>query len=174
MEFERTCCFTGHRPNHLPLKGDEGKSWEIACNAVLIAQVEQAWQDGYRRFLTGMAPGGDMMWAEAVLACRMVHPDIILSAVIPCKTQTKGWKEADKRRYDTILSSIDPKYQVLIQQEYDRGCMLRRDRYMVAQSQRIVALYDGVSKGGTKYTLEYALSQGLDAVIIDPHTLEMR
>jgi uncharacterized phage-like protein YoqJ len=44
--------------------------------------------------------------------------------------------------------------------------MMRRNRYMVDHSSRIIALYDGVPKGGTAQTLAYALRKGLDTDII--------
>ncbi|MEG1073216.1 MAG: hypothetical protein RSE09_06210, partial [Oscillospiraceae bacterium] len=53
-----------------------------------------------------------------------------------------------------------------VQQHYDRGCMHRRNRYMVDRSGLIIAVYDGMM-GGTLYTLNYALKEGLDVVLLD-------
>ena len=38
---------------------------------------------------------------------------------------------------------------------------------MVDRSSRLIAVYNGVPKGGTAQTLAYALKKGLDTVIID-------
>ena len=44
--------------------------------------------------------------------------------------------------------------------------MMRRNRYMVDRAARIIAVYDGVPKGGTAQTLAYALRRGLETDII--------
>ena len=41
--------------------------------------------------------------------------------------------------------------------------MLRRDRYMVDHSSLLIAAFDGTG-GGTMYTLNYAMKQGLAIV----------
>lgn len=174
MELWKTCCFTGHRPPHLPWGNDEGKGLCLSCKAVLAEEIERAYLEGYRRFLSGMAMGADLICAEAVLACQLVHPEVRLEAVIPCADQTKGWPDRQVQRYQEILEQIGPNRQILIQQQRTRNCMLRRDQYMVNQSQRIIALYDGRSSGGTKFTLGYALQKQLETVIIDPYTLEIQ
>ncbi|MCD8008105.1 MAG: DUF1273 domain-containing protein [Clostridiales bacterium] len=172
MEPSGTCCFTGHRPNHLPWGKDETHPLCVACKEHLAIEIELAYLAGFRRFLCGMAMGGDLLFAETVLAFGEVHPDLWLEAVIPCLNQTNGWPQEQAQRYQYILEQLPSDRQILIQPERTRGCMLRRDRYMVNQSQRIIALYDGKSTGGTRYTLSYALKKELEAVIIDPYTME--
>ena len=43
---------------------------------------------------------------------------------------------------------------------------MRRNRYMVDRSCRIIAVYNGIPKGGTFSTLAYAMKQGLNTDII--------
>jgi predicted Rossmann fold nucleotide-binding protein DprA/Smf involved in DNA uptake len=54
----------------------------------------------------------------------------------------------------------------MVQRHYDRGCMQRRNRYMVDRSARLIAAYDGLL-GGTMYTIHYAMRRGVDVVIVD-------
>lgn len=169
-----TCCFTGHRPGRLPWGEDETSFSAMNCKALLAEEIEHCWQEGYRRFIVGMALGADLMFAEAVLACAMVHPDIVLIAAIPCEDQTRGWPRDQVERYRHILSCIKPENCILIQQKRTKGCMLRRDRYMVNRSRRIIALFDGGNTGGTRYTLAYALSRKLEATIIDPLSFSVK
>ena len=58
-----------------------------------------------------------------------------------------------------------------MQRHYDKGCMLRRNRYMVDRSSRLIAVYDGLL-GGTMYTVSYAMKQGLKVVLLDPEEPE--
>lgn len=111
-----------------------------------------------------MARGADFYFAEAVLALRRQHSDAALEAARPCETQSNSWPEGDRRRYQTILDQCD--LETLVQHHYDRGCMMRRNRYMVDRSSRIIAVYDGVPKGGTAQTLAYAMRRGLKTEIL--------
>ena len=73
---------------------------------------------------------------------------------------------SERNRYFGILDRCD--YETLVQHHYDRGCMMRRNRYMVDRANRIIAVYDGVPQGGTAQTLLYALRQGLETDILRP------
>ena len=55
----------------------------------------------------------------------------------------------------------------MVQHQYDRGCMMRRNRYMVNRSVRLIAVYDGTPKGGTFNTLAYAMRRGLETDILE-------
>ena len=57
-------------------------------------------------------------------------------------------------------------FETVVQHHYDRGCMLRRNRYMVDHSSRLIAAFDG-TLGGTMYTVTYAMKQGTEVEIID-------
>jgi len=89
---------------------------------------------------------------------------VLLECARPCETQSHRWPREEQRRYEDILDRCN--YETMVQHVYDRGCMMRRNRYMVDHSSRIIALYDGVPKGGTAQTLAYALRKGLETDII--------
>ena len=116
--------------------------------------------------MCGMARGGDLYFAEAVLALRERHPEVTLEGVRPCESQADRWPEKEKARYWFILDQCN--YETLVQHSYDRFCMMRRNRYMVDRSARIIALYDGQPVGGTAQTLAYALRKQLDTDILNP------
>lgn len=161
---EQTCCFTGHRPSKLPWGEDENHPGCKALKMRIAAEVDVLYAKGHRHFIMGMAQGCDMYFAEAVLELRRKHDDVTLEAAIPCKTQPDSWRKADKERYWSILEQCN--VETLVQHHYSRGCMLRRNRYMVERSGTILAVYDGMGTGGTLYTLNYALDHGLETVII--------
>lgn len=173
MEKERVCCFTGHRPEGLPWGENEGSALCMGLKAVLAQEVETAWREGYRQFWCGMARGSDLYFAEAVLACQSVHPEAELLAAVPCPNQTRGWPKKDVERYWHILRWIGGNRCTLVSPEWTRQCMHKRNEYMVDRSSRIIAVYDGKSSGGTRYTLQYAMKMGLNSVIIDPETLNI-
>ncbi|HJB56690.1 MAG TPA: DUF1273 domain-containing protein [Candidatus Flavonifractor intestinipullorum] len=165
MERERTCCFTGHRPEKLPWGSDEGDPRCTALKERLRDMLEEAYQAGYRHFISGMARGTDLYFCEAALALRDERPGITVEAAIPCEEQAARWPEEERQRYFNLIGRCD--LETMVQHHYDRGCMLRRNRYMVDRSSRLIAVYDGML-GGTMYTLTYAMKQGLEVLILDP------
>lgn len=164
MDTSITCCFTGHRPDKLPWKTDERDPRCLALKEEVRKALERAYNTGYRHFICGMARGADLYFAEAVVALREQKSDITLEGARPCETQADAWPEEERCRYDMLLNQCN--YETLVQHHYDRGCMMRRNRYMVDRASRIIAVYDGVPKGGTAQTLAYALKKGLETDII--------
>ena len=158
---QETCCFTGHRPGKLPWKYDESDPRCLALKRRIDDAVEAAYEGGYRRFLCGMAQGCDLYFCESVLALRERCPDVTLEAAIPCPSQADSWPRAERERYAGLVSRCD--IETLVSAQYHRGCMLRRDRYMVDHSSLLIAAFDGTG-GGTMYTLNYAMKQGLAIV----------
>jgi len=164
LERTDTCCFTGHRPDKLPWGRDEADPRCLSLKAALAAALERAYLAGCRHFISGMAQGADLYFAEAVLALRERYSEVTLECARPCETQADSWSEEEKRRYESILDRCN--YETLVQHHYDRYCMMRRNRYMVDHSSRLIAVYDGVPKGGTAQTLAYALRKGLETDIL--------
>ena len=164
MERETTCCFTGHRPDKLPWRDDEKDPRCVALKERLTAAVEEAYDKGMRPFICGMARGADFYFCEAVLSLRERRPGVTVEAALPCEEQAARWKERDRNRYFSLVAQCD--YETMVQHHYDKGCMLRRDRYMVDRSAMIIAVYGGVL-GGTMYTLAYAMKKGLEVNILD-------
>lgn len=164
MDRERTCSFTGHRPEKLPWRENEGDPRCLALKARLAEAVEQAYEQGVRHFLCGMARGADFYFCEAVLALRQRHGSVTLEAVIPCEEQAARWGERDRERYFALVARCDR--ETVIQRHYDRGCMLRRNRYLVDHAEMLIAVYDGML-GGTMYTIAYAMKQGREIVTLD-------
>ena len=164
MERETTCCFTGHRPEKLPWGTDEGNPLCLDLKRRLAAAVLSAYDRGMRHFICGMARGCDLYFCEAVLALREMRPGVTVEAAIPCESQADRWPEGKKQRYCRLLDQCD--FETMVQHHYDRGCMQRRNRYMVDHSALIVAAYDG-TPGGTMQTLLYAMRKGLEVSIVD-------
>lgn len=161
---ENTCCFTGHRPDKLPWGLDENSAECRKLRIEITIQLEALHSAGVTHFISGMALGCDLLFAEAVLAMREEYDDVTLEAAVPCDSQANSWPEEQKERYNAILSSCDT--VTFVQHQYTPGCMLRRNRYMVDSSSVLLACFNG-SSGGTMNTLLYARRQGVKTIIID-------
>ena len=155
------CCFSGHRPNRLPWGSRESDERCLDLKGTLADTLEDLYGRGFRHFICGMALGCDFYFAEAVLALRERHPDVTVEAAIPCPTQADAWPPAQRERYDRLVAACD--FETMVSGQYTSTCMLRRDRYLVDHASLLIAAFDGTS-GGTRYTVEYALNQGLAIV----------
>jgi uncharacterized phage-like protein YoqJ len=164
VQRDVTCCFTGHRPDKLPWGADEGDPRCVDLKNRIAAALEEAYEKGMRHFICGMALGADLYFCEAALDLRRRRPCVTVEAAIPCEEQAARWSERDRNRYFALVKDCD--YETMVQHHYDRGCMLRRNRYMVDRSSMLIAAYDGLL-GGTMYTLAYAMKKGLEIVTLE-------
>lgn len=151
---EQCCCVTGHRPERLPWKYNEEHPDCVEFKKKMKQHLLYYIEEGYVQFISGMAQGIDLYFAEIVLELKKDYPQILLEAARPCATQAKGWQKSQQDRYETILNQCDT--ETLIQVAYTSGCMFRRNCYMVERSSVVLAYFDGNTKGGTAQTLRYA------------------
>ena len=161
-------CFTGYRPAKLPFKcSPEDHNYLSFCQKAegLLAGFLQK---GAVHFLSGMAQGSDMILAQCALALKAQSPDITLECVLPFPAQTKGWGAAGRQMHGDILKKCDK--ITVISQEYTPQSYMQRNRYLVDNSEAVVAVYDG-QKGGSKNTLDYAFKMGRQVMIINPQSL---
>ena len=146
----QTCCFTGHR--NIPTE----KYPEI--QRALMFQVIELIHDGIRCFYAGGALGFDMMAALTVLNLKKHFPPIRFILVLPCKNQTRGWCEENKKIYNHILIEADE--VIYTSEKYYSGCMHRRNRDMVELS-GVCVCYMNDPESGTTYTASHARQKGL-------------
>ena len=71
-----------------------------------------------------------------------------------------------RERWYRLLHSAD-EIVLVSEQEYYDGCMQKRNRYMVDNSSKIIAVYNN-TKGGTEQTINYAISQEKEIIIVKP------
>ena len=146
----QTCCFTGHRV--IPSGEKE------TIRNLLETAIEKAIQDGYRFFGAGGALGFDTLAAQTVQTLKQQYPHIRLILVLPCINQANGWKQADIDEYERIKSLADK--VVYTSTEYTYGCMHKRNRHLVDNSNLCICYLTRLS-GGTAYTVRYAESKGV-------------
>ena len=167
----KACAFTGHRPSGFSFGLDES---DVMCRGIICAlrvQIKRLYNMGVKTFNTGCATGVDTWAAEIVLDEKVRCKDMRLIAAVPFKGQDEGWDPSEKRRYREILEGCDE--VVTLGDKFYRGAFLKRDRYMVDNSDAVIAVYDENNhSSGTGYTVRYALKKNKTVVIIDPKNLD--
>ena len=168
----KQCAFTGHRPKRLPFCFNEADKRCAALKQILRSEIVKLIEsEGVTHFISGMALGVDMFAAEIVLELKKKDPGITLESAIPCETQTVRWSDEQRKRYIEIVSKCDKK--TLVQKQYTADCMHKRNRYMVDQSDCILAVWNG-RYSGTGKTVQYAQQQGKPVIVIDPKDLTVK
>lgn len=152
MEREKCCCFTGHR--RIP---EQEMLW---VRRRLREEILDLAQKGVDTFLTGGALGFDTLAAQEVLRMRaMGLPSLKLVLALPYMNQEAQWSQRDAAVYRALLRQADN--VVYTSQEYHRGCLFQRNRYLVDHSAYCVC-YLLQERTGTSYTAQYAREQGLE------------
>ena len=160
------CCFTGHRPQSLPFRFNENDERCIDLKRRLKDTIiEMITQNGVTHFISGMAIGVDMYAAEIVLELKETYPNISLEAAIPCENQSAKWAEQLRNRYNDILEKCD--IHTVLQHSYTADCMHKRNKYMVDNSDWIIAVWNG-KPSGTGKTVKYATMHGIEVIRIEP------
>ena len=84
----KACCITGHRD----IPADKIDT----VTATLRAEIEQAIADGFTLFISGFAPGADMVFARLVVELQPAHPQIYLEAALPYGNWFRNRSAEDK------------------------------------------------------------------------------
>ncbi len=163
LERSKTVCFTGHRPEKLPDGGDDDSPVIRAIKSCLYAEVEKAAAEGFDTFITGMQRGIDLWAGECVLDL-MNSYDIHIAAAVPYRDFGKNFRGKDKWLFGRIIGNAE--HIAYIDEEYQPGCMSRRNRYMVDHSSLLIAVR-GTDKSGTSQTIGYAKRCGIEVRTID-------
>lgn len=161
---ENICaCFTGHRPQSLPLN-DNKVTIEFANIAYKLKNlIIESINNGYTYFVSGLAHGIDLLSAEFILELKQEYPFIKLECAIPYITQSNSYSLIDKKRYLEVLENAD--VITIINKDYKRGCLFKRNNYMISKSSLLIGVWNG-KKSGTSNTINYANKKGIPCKLI--------
>lgn len=152
--MSKLVCFTGHR--HIP------DAEYDALKDLLYKTLEEQIENGATVFRTGGALGFDTLAALTVLLLRRKYPHIQLELLLPCPTQTKGWKKNDVLLYEQILEQAD--FHRYISTFYFNGVLQMRNRALVEGADVCIAYLTESHGGGTAFTASLALKSGLELI----------
>ena len=151
---------TGHRPHKLNGEYD----YDGPCSEYLIGEITRILiEEKPDMAVSGMAIGADTLYA---LVC--LELGIPLLAAIPFIGQEKRWPAKSQRLYNKILSNSLTTKKIISEGGYSVEKMHIRDNFMVDETSKILAIYDG-TKGGTHHTVQYAIKKNKDIIYISPN-----
>ena len=160
----KKCCFTGHRPRHLPWGYDESHPMCQRLRVKLKEEITLALYDGYNYFITGMAEGFDTIALEVLHELKLEGNNIFIEGAIPCLGQEDKWSKRSQIRYKNNLKNLDK--ITILSEKYTSSCMQDRNDYMLENCDRVIACFLG-RYGGTSSTITKAKSLGKEVILID-------
>ena len=152
------CCFSGHRPEKLNEPEAEIKQW-------LSEQIDSAIAAGYTTFISGCAMGVDIWAAQIVFQKKQQNPSLRLIAATPWPGFSNKWSNDWQVQYSDLLKNAD--LIIPVSNHYHKSVFQQRNEWMVDHSNRVIAYFNG-APGGTKNTIDYATSKGIEVVTNNP------
>jgi len=141
---------TGHRPSVLGCGySTPNPIYDKVCGE-LFAKFNEL---GVSKIISGMALGIDQ-WSVQV-AMKMSIPYI---AAVPCDNQDSRWPKESQEKFKYFLDNAS-EVVVVSPGAYSPEKMHIRDRWIVDHSESLLAVWNGIAKGGTYGTIRYAQSQ---------------
>jgi len=160
MIMGKTCCVTGHRPNTFPWKDHAEDTRLQALLKRIDTAVDTALSLGTEKFICGNALGVDTWTAQIVLEKKKLHPEIYLEIALPFALHNN---HVDICRMVQAQADL---VHVVSTSKSRMAAYFDRNKYMVDNSDIIIAVYDGEKspKSGTQKTFEMAEKMGLKII----------
>lgn len=167
---------TGHRPKKLA-GYDLNNDYYNRLRQQLINIIERA----LRKYQivechSGMALGADTVWTQAIVKCQEKYGKnrIRFVAEIPDKNQPSRWiNKIDRDRWKKLLGYADE-----IRQYADQNIgrsysyiLNQRNIGMIKNCDVLIAVYDGISTGGTANAVRDAIKMNKFIYYIDPKSI---
>ena len=105
-----------------------------------------------------------------MLELKEQYPQITLECAIPYERQAVRWPAALRERYFSIASRCDK--ETMLQRQYTRDCLKKRNQYMVDCAEIVLAVWNG-EPSGTGQTVWYARATGKPVYIVHANSLEV-
>lgn len=157
----KTVAFTGHRPQSF-----ESNRQIVWVQDQLLQAILRAARVGCGRFISGGALGVDQWAAESVIASRGVQ-GYRLTIARPFPSQDAVWNEEQKRWYRMLLEHADEVVDIN-PDPYAAWKLLARNKWMMEQTDAVIAVWNGQQKGGTHHAVLHAQALGKPIFWINP------
>lgn len=154
---------TGHRPDKIG-GYDRNNQIRIGIRKKLYKLLNNLKPD---KAISGMALGVDQDFVEVALELK-----IPVIAAIPFIGQEKEWITKESKEYYHFLLSKCELQHVVCDGGYAPWKMNVRNKWMVDNSELIIAVWNG-SSGGTANCVKYAMSKNKPVIRFNPNSLDL-
>ncbi len=151
MKKRLSLAFTGHRPDKLGGYGHAAHRRLVVLARQVIIAIDPD------EVISGMALGWDQAVAQAA-----IDLSVPFVAAIPFRGQDSRWRSDSRQVYERLLGEAKGSVLIFDGQPSDAEvprAMQKRNEWMVDNSDRLIALWNGTS-GGTANCVRYAERRG--------------
>lgn len=168
---------TGHRPTKLDGYKLFGSNqmlrpyYQRLYNRLVVAITNALAKYDTVECHSGMALGADTIWALAIAAMKQQYPNrVTFVAEIPDYNQPSRWFGADQARWQELIDQADS-INTYASQNPNRSytyILNQRNIGMIQACDVLIAIYDGISTGGTANGVRDGKRLGKRIVSLDP------
>jgi len=165
-----SACFTGHRKlaGEYYNRFNPSTEWVTLKNHLSLIVKSFIHDHQVDHFITGLAIGVDMLGAESVALVRSFGgPEVKLTGAMPFPSQPSRWPQPTRDHWDNVCGLCNEVVSVSAD-PYHPSKMQTRNEWMVDRSTYVIAIWDGVSTGGTQNCMNYAKTQGKPILLVQP------
>ena len=159
---------TGHRPEKLYGYDLTEPRWIKLKGLFKNILLKEKATDG----VTGMALGTDQVFAMSVLELKEQGCDIKLVTMLPFKEYSCKWPMESQILFKNILDKADKINYVYSSLPNVGHSLQKRNEALVDVVRKLICVWDG-SPSGTKRCIEYADSNGVPLIPVNPRTVEL-
>jgi uncharacterized phage-like protein YoqJ len=154
--------FTGHRPQKIGGFKLPNPTYIHICQQIdkVLRELKP------NKVISGGALGIDQ-WS-AVIAHKLGIPYLL---AIPFEGQECKWPETSQKTY-RLIRKLASEEVIVSPGGYSVQKMMTRNEWMVDHCDKLIAVYDGDTTGGTFNCVQYAKSIGKEIILIDPNKVE--
>ncbi len=139
---------TGHRPSRLAMRRSQQP-------LLTLFAADMLREFGPAKVITGMQCGWDLAVARACVDLKV--PFI---AAIPWDGFNAEWSAEDRYLFEELLRRCEEAHYCYPPGEYNPKKLHGRNKWIVENSNQMLALWDGYDDGGTASCVRYAQKQG--------------
>ena len=165
---ERIIGVTGHRPEKLYGYDLTEPRWIKLKGLFKNILLKEKATAG----VTGMALGTDQVFAMSVLELKEQGCDIKLVTMLPFKEYSCKWPMESQILFKNILDKADKINYVYSSLPNVGHSLQKRNEVLVGVVRKLICVWDG-SPSGTKRCIEYADSNGVPLIPVNPRTVEL-
>lgn len=171
----RACAITGHRPTRFCFGYNENHPLCKEIKERLFEQFQMLYdRENVQTFFVGGALGVDMWAGEQLLALKEKsgYENIEIIVAIPFVSHDSKWPEQSQKRLKSLIQRATN--CIVVSQEANTASYKKRNCYMVDHADFLVGVFDNAKqmRSGTAQTVNYALRQGKQIILIHPDTAD--
>ncbi len=139
-----------------------------------FVMAKRQYRENVQTFFVGGALGVDMWAGEQLLALKEKsgYENIEIIVAIPFVGHDSKWPEQSQKRLKSLIQKATN--CIVVSQEANTASYKKRNYYMVDHADFLVGVFDNAKqmRSGTAQTVNYALRQGKQIILIHPDTAD--